>query len=433
MAAFIGSVVTAALAAATAVVGLPEELLAQASAAASSESPQPNVNTATSTSAVYAAQKTADTYTGTPNYVSGQAFDRFVNIWFENTDYSKAAADPNFQWLASQGISLSNFFAVTHPSQPNYIAAVGGDNFGCDNDAFTQIPENVSTIVDLLEDKGVSWGTYQEDMPYTGFEGYGWINQKTKANDYVRKHNPPIIFNKNTSPRRLSYQKNITQFYQDLNAQRLPQWSFVTPNMTSDGHDTSVTVAGQWIKGFLQPLLSNDYFMKRTLVLVTFDENHSYATGNRVFSVLLGGSVPAALQGSTDSKYYNHYSELSSVEANWGLHTLGRWDVGANVFDLVAQSTGDGYVANERVAGANEQVFLNSSFAGPLNTGFQSAGYPIPNVNARSPGTGRTVLPSIVNAYAGQQNSAAMYYNETVFIPDGQHPPQGYAYNNKNN
>ena len=62
-----------------------------------------------------------------------------------------------------------------------------------DNDNFNQIAANVSTVVDLLEDKGISWGTYQEDMPYSGFEGFSWVNQQTKANDYVRKHHPNIV------------------------------------------------------------------------------------------------------------------------------------------------------------------------------------------------------------------------------------------------
>lgn len=87
-----------------------------------------------------------------------------------------------------------------------------------------------------------------------------------------------VLYNSNTSPRRLSYQKNLTEFYADLKAERLPQWSFVTPNMTSDGHDSSVTVAGAWSRGFLEPLMSNKYFMERTLILLTFDENRkSYA------------------------------------------------------------------------------------------------------------------------------------------------------------
>jgi len=148
-----------------------------------------------------------------------------------------------------------------------------------DNDNFNQIDANISSVVDLLEDKGISWGTYQQDMPYTGFEGLAWVNQNTKANDYMRKHNPPVIYDANTSPQRLSYQKNLTEFYKDLANNDLPQWSFITPNMTNDGHDTSVTVAGNFTRSFLEPLLDNQYFMERTLVLVTFDETHTYTIG----------------------------------------------------------------------------------------------------------------------------------------------------------
>ena len=56
-----------------------------------------------------------------------------------------------------------------------------------DNDNFNQIPANVSSIVDLLESKGISWGEYQQDMPSTGFTGFQFLNPDG-ANDYVRKH-----------------------------------------------------------------------------------------------------------------------------------------------------------------------------------------------------------------------------------------------------
>lgn len=85
--------------------------------------------------------------------------------------------------MAKQGITLENYFAQTHPSEPNYVASHGGDYFGMDNDNLNYIDANISTITDLLEAKGIAWGEYQEDMPYTGFEGYSWVNQKTGAND----------------------------------------------------------------------------------------------------------------------------------------------------------------------------------------------------------------------------------------------------------
>jgi hypothetical protein len=93
----------------------------------------------------------------------------------------------NIQWLATQGILLDNYLAVAHPSQPNYVASVGGDTHGVTNSDFFRIDSSVQTVVDLLEANGVSWSEYQEDLPYSGFQG-DYINQKNGANDYVRKH-----------------------------------------------------------------------------------------------------------------------------------------------------------------------------------------------------------------------------------------------------
>lgn len=86
---------------------------------------EPNVYTATAASDVYAAQATAPTTSFPKHYKRGKAFDRFLTIWLENTDFSKAAADPNLAWLATKGITLENYHGVTHPSEPNYVAAVG--------------------------------------------------------------------------------------------------------------------------------------------------------------------------------------------------------------------------------------------------------------------------------------------------------------------
>ncbi|KAJ7864671.1 hypothetical protein B0H13DRAFT_1500401, partial [Mycena leptocephala] len=59
--------------------------------------------------------------------------------------------------LAEQGKLLTNYNAITHPSEPNYVAAIGGDFFGMHDDNMYHIPLNISTVVDLLEDKHVSW------------------------------------------------------------------------------------------------------------------------------------------------------------------------------------------------------------------------------------------------------------------------------------
>ncbi|TVY38918.1 Phosphate-repressible acid phosphatase [Lachnellula occidentalis] len=374
--------------------------------------------TASDTADVHAAQATARTSSHT-SHVKGQAFDRYVSIWFENTDFDMAAADPNFQFFAKKGITLLNNFAVTHPSEPNYMASVGGDYFGLDGDPFTQVPENISSVVDLLEDKGISWSMYEEDMPYTGYQGFDWVNQQNGANDYVRKHNPEVLYNSVvTNSDRLTNIKNTTIFYEDLKANKLPQWMFITPNMTSDGHDTSVTVAGKWLRTFLEPLLDDKNFMQNTMVLITFDENETYTIQNRVFSVLLGDAVPQKLVGTTDSNYYNHYSEIATVEANWCLDTLGRWDVGANVFSNVAAHTGD-QVRTWNSQPDFEHRYFNYSYPGIFNSE-KFAVQPVPDTSP-SDRTHRATFPGIQKQWETYQKYN--YYHGQLEIPDGYNPP----------
>ena len=104
-------------------------------------------NTATSTSAVEAAAATALTLSPTSS-VNGKAFDRIAIFWLENTDADEAYADrklhrsnlslftwtltgaANLKYLQSKGITLTNYNAVTHPSEPNYIASSSGDYYG---------------------------------------------------------------------------------------------------------------------------------------------------------------------------------------------------------------------------------------------------------------------------------------------------------------
>ncbi|KAF4119886.1 acid phosphatase [Geosmithia morbida] len=387
--------------------------------------------TASASADVAAAAATAKTSSPT-SHVRGKAFQRFIVVYFENEDYDKAAGDANFSWLASKGITLTSYHAVTHPSEPNYAASVSGDHFGMQNDDFNRFDANVSTVIDLLEDKGISWAHYQEDMPYSGFEGNEYKNQENGANDYVRKHNPAILYDSVAqSERRLSQIKNISMvdrsrslFHQDLEADRLPQWAFITPNMTSDGHDTSVTVAGEWARSFVEPLLNDDKFMQDTLLLVTWDENETHEIRNRIHAVLLGDAVPRRLVGTQDDTFYSHYSEIATVEANWDLHTLGRWDVGANVFKFVAEKTGD-RLREWRRNNDFDSHFWNSSYAGFWNTDGGNHRYPKPNL-ALSHGSfhGRTILPSIVKRW--EHSDAPAYYQDTIEIPDGLNPPKGY-------
>lgn len=138
----------------------------------------------------------------------------------------------------------------------------------------------------------------------------------------------------------------------------------MSPNMLNDGHNTTLDFAATWTKSFLTPLLSNDAFMKDTLILLTYDESETYTLPNRIVSVLLGGAIPKELKGTIDDTFYTHYSILSTLENNWNLPNLGRYDVGANVFKVVADKTG---YKNQKVDPIKEKVDLSVSYPGFLN------------------------------------------------------------------
>jgi len=263
---------------------------------------------------------------------SGIWFNTIVIITFENKvtyvirvptiqkAYTEVSSDENFDHWSSLGRTLSNFYAITHPSQPNYFSQIGGDYFGWSSDANKNI--SATNVVDLLDSKGVTWKAYQENWPRACFTG--------NASPYVRKHNPFISFlNIQLNSTRCANIVDATQLDTDLASGNLPQYIYYTPNLNNDAHDTDLAYAGNWLTGWLVPKIPK--FPSKTLIYLTFDEDDG-AENNHIYTVVIGSMIPAG--SAPDTTHYNHYSLLATVEKNWGLGNLGRNDVGAPIIKL---------------------------------------------------------------------------------------------------
>jgi phospholipase C len=247
---------------------------------------------------------------------SGRIFDRIFIVVLENTWFARAAEAPFLQSLAARGALFSNYYAVSHPSYPNYLAMVAGSTLGVKDDK--QRDFDATSLVDLLEPAGVSWKVYAEDLPSPCFLG-----GSSPDGLYVRKHEPYISFrNIQRSPARCARIVNADQLSADLAADDLPQYSLYIPNVRHDGHDTSLGEMDAWLRGFLTPLLQDPRFMRRTLLVVTFDEDAGLWT-NRIYTAFVGDMVQP---GITNGNAYNHYSLLRLIEENFGLGTLHRED-----------------------------------------------------------------------------------------------------------
>jgi hypothetical protein len=262
-------------------------------------------------------------------------FDRVVIIVLENVDYERAIQDPNLAALAGRGASFTNFHALFHPSYPNYLAMIAGTDFGIHRrgsylgDQQVNFPNDAEhrTIADRLVAAGLDFKQYAEELP-EGTCPWNISGQHVaeKRGNYVRRHVPFLSFREVQQKWcdhviRVDSSKADNFFVQDAR-KGLVAYSFYTPNMNHDGHDTNTEVAGAWVRKFLDQTFP-DSMRKGTLVIVTFDESGGNAD-NRVYAVFLGDMVkdrsqqdPAAL-----ARHYDHYSVLRTIEDNFGLPPL---------------------------------------------------------------------------------------------------------------
>jgi hypothetical protein len=249
-------------------------------------------------------------------FTPGKHFDRFMIIMFENHGYEEVIKDPHFSAFAALGSRLTNYYAVTHPSQPNYISQLAGSFFGISNDSNVDLPD--SNLVDLMEPKSVSWKSYQEDYP-------GNCYTENNNGKYYRKHNPFMSFdNIRENKKRCAKIVPSTQFDLDLHSGSLPNFIYFTPNIRNDGHNTNIQFAGKWLFGFLKDRIHQ--LPPKTIVMITWDED-DHTEDNRIYAVLIGDGIKP---GSTNSTAYSHYSVTRTLEENWDLGTLGRNDAKAN-------------------------------------------------------------------------------------------------------
>jgi acid phosphatase len=128
-------------------------------------------------------------------------------------------------------------------------------------------------------------------------------------------------------------------------------------------------------------------------IVKDFDEDETYTIGNRVMTILISDAMPTDLIGTQDDNFYTHYSVIATMEANWGLHHLGRWDTWANVFSWVAKLTGD-VVREPDVPLTN--VFMNQSYPGAFAV---SNWGPMPAPNVSGIVNGRTIFPEVLEQW----------------------------------
>ena len=236
------------------------------------------------------------------------------NRTYESVLGSGSAAPHLSSYAAKCGLA-TRYYAVTHPSLPNYLAATSGSTGGVSSDCEpAQCPQNRASLFGQLQRAGKSWRAYVESMPRSC--------DLTTAGRYAARHNPAVYY---TPVRARCRTADVAMggargaFATALARSTLPAFSFVTPDLCDDGHDCATSSADSWLGTWLARITSSTaYRAGHTVVFVTWDEG--VGADQRIATVVIGPTVP---RGSHTSLHFTHYSLLRTTEELLGLSRLG--------------------------------------------------------------------------------------------------------------
>lgn len=293
-------------------------------------------------------------------------FDHVFIIMMENTGAQNVVGNPQMPMinrLINTFGYADNYYGVTHPSLPNYVAAISGSNWWSQSDDPTQ-QFNHSNIVDSLNARHISWAAYMQSIPYAGFTGQFSAGGASSAL-YVLKHDPFMLFkNVYANPREASHVQPLRNLTQALRIGDVAKYVWITPDVCHDMHGMSGSACpysntqllysqgdafvGQMVNAIMQsPIWNNG----NNVIFITWDEgdydgntaNGGWANtqgapdspilqpGSQVFpqgGVYGGANVPLIVISGmhpyhmVDHQATNHYSMLKTIEESWDLPLL---------------------------------------------------------------------------------------------------------------
>ena len=246
---------------------------------------------------------------GTPVRVS-----HVIWIWFENHSAGEIVGDPaarNLRQLARDCGFAARYYAATHPSLPNYIAATSGSTQGVTDDG--DPAAHPLKAVSLFE-QAPSAQSFEESMPTKC--------DPAETYPYAPKHNPEAYYTRirerckaGDVPLGSTSRGTLATA---LTTGKLPAFSFVTPSLCNDMHDCGVATGDAWLGSWLAKITASpSYRAGRTVVFVVWDEDDGSAV-NLVPAFVVS---PWTKPGTRSTKRFTHYSLLRTTEELLGLRT----------------------------------------------------------------------------------------------------------------
>jgi hypothetical protein len=280
-----------------------------------------------------------------PQAASAQAYDHIFLIINENHNYANIInnpAAPILNALAKDYGLATSYTGVSDPSEPNYVAMLGGSDFGISSDDpyfFPGHTVNQPNLLSQLEGAGKTWKAYLQDLPYAGYRGYCYPGKCNGIPDsdtqYVAKHNGIVNFANMQTPTEWVKQTPYGQLATDLVSGQVPNFSYIVADECNDMHgappwcvdsgkagdvdDTWLVAQGDKFVGQTVNLITSSsmWMTGNNAIVITFDEGNT--VNDQIYTTVIANHGP---RGVTDNTSYNHYSLLASMQQAFGLGCL---------------------------------------------------------------------------------------------------------------
>jgi len=270
------------------------------------------------------------------------------NNGFQDVIGNRAA--PNLNSLARTFGLATDYFGVSHPSEPNYVALLGGNTFGVNSDdAYWTHEVHAPSLISQLDHAKVSWKAYLQGLPHPDYQGICYPAKCNGAPDsdplYVSKHDGIQNYISSLNPFDWAHQVPIGDLAGDLRSGDVPRFSYVVPDECHDMHgdppycldggnvgdpqNQHLVAFGDAYLGHLVSEITNAGFWAKgnNAIVVTYDEGDNNKGccdaspgGGRVATVVITSHGPRGMRDATPA---NHYSLLSTIEHGFGLGCLG--------------------------------------------------------------------------------------------------------------
>jgi len=262
-------------------------------------------------------------------------------IVLENHDYNEIVGSSNAPYInsliASYGLA-TNYKDTNHPSLPNYLHMISGDDqypgiFDVDPTQVPYFPAAQPNLGTQLEAASINWRSYQESM--------GTPCKLTASGSFAPKHDPFLYFtDMQADP--LCSQRNVDfgSFAADL-ASNDYRYMWITPNLTSDGHDPStdpvkaLKTSDTWMSQHVPDILASDGYKNGGVLFITWDEAEGRNGDNADQIPMIVVSTRIKSAGMTSNTAFTHSSYAATVEDLLSMPRLDKVKTAASLTEFL--------------------------------------------------------------------------------------------------